>query len=909
MTIDNVLASPKWGNNGKASTLGAMGAAERRLWSSFVRQGEIGDLVSVLHDPAKYGVAVVGPWGVGKTTLARAVASSLAETTHIVQLYGSPADTLLAYGPLAVLMARLPVSASLSPLSIIHGIDELIRGDAGGKSILLVVDDLPSLDPMTVGVIMHLLLSRTAKIMVLARELNDLPEDLVWLVKDKLLCELRLSYFNRAEVGELISKATGTLVSESAVTALFNASSGVPLILQAIFQEQVTNGNLNLRRGVWVVAKPLDLESSSALAEIVRSRLARESPVVRLGIEKMALLGRAPLSAVLAVLGQESLSILEARGFLEISSGDRHQAYLSEPYIGDIVRGWLSPGRLAELFDEIATKFGRELGSLDAHETMSLAAWTLDAGLVLNPQFGLSAAALAIQNFDPLLALRCTSQVPAEHPLRTRAVEMRGAAYRMMAEYERAVAEFETVAESVVDTLGIADYGSWIHSMTGALLWVPGGYQRAPELIADASLRLDRVGAESSHADIRNARSSIRLAHFEHQVHCGEFEKIIDELTAASHDEDAEFALNCACLLVPTLAVVGREMESITLGRRLRQEIDAQGVSVRFAEYCWDGLTNALIWSGQWLECVDLLRQELEGTPQPFQYGGGLTELKLGLAYAYAGRGAEAVAVLMAAAAQLEVRQSNNTLGLAYIALAFAYAQDSNEEEAVNYLALAETVDGPTLWSNRAMAKFLRLVTLRWLDDGSAVDGLRESALIDIEKHRFSTASMSLFGGTVHGADKDYALLEEVSLRRQGPMATINVLLARSARTRDPNIALEAAAMAQELKLDAVESRCAVLALNFATEKGLRALAQEARHLLERSKGSLVKLPVLPQTEGARLTHRELQVARLAKRGLGNRAIADRIGVSVRTVEGHLYQVYIKLGIATRLELEQGQEI
>ena len=909
MTIDNVLTSPEWGNNGKISTLGAMGAAERRLWSSFVRQGEIGDLVAAIHDPAKYGVVVMGPWGVGKTTLARAVESALADSTHIVRLFGSPAETLLAYGPLAILMARLPIGATQSPISIIHGIDELIRKDAGGKNVLLVVDDLPALDPMTVGVIMHMLLSRSAKILALARESSHLPEDLVWLVKDQLLSEIRLNYFNRAEVGELITKATETPVSESALTALFKASNGVPLVLQALFREQVSNGSLSLRRGVWVVSGPLNMESTSLMAEILSSRLARESPAVRLGIEKMSLLGRAPLPVVLAVLGQEGLSVLEARGFLEISAEERHQSYLSEPYIGDIVRGWLSPERMSELFEEIAATLGLELDSLDAYETMSLAAWTLDAGLVLNPQFGLAAAERAIHNFDPLLALRCTAQIPAQHHLHVSAVQLRSAAYKMMADYGRAVEELQAVPASVVASLGIAGYGSWVLSLTGALLWVPGGYQRIPGILADARLRLESEKSLSTHADIRSARASIRLAYFEHQVHCGEFAQIVDELSEASHDDDADFALNCSCLLVPTLAVLGRELEAISLGWHVQREVEARGVSVQFLEYCWDGLSNALIWSGRWLECVDLLRQVLEGAPQPFQYGGGLTELKLGLAYTYAGRGAEAVSVLMAATAQLEVRGSCNNLGLAYSALAFAYAQDGNEEEAVNSLALAETVDGPTVWSNSAMAKFLGLMTLRWLDHDSAKGSLHDSALLDIEKHRFATASMSLFGGTIHGSDKDYALLEEVSLRRQGPMAKVNSLLAKSWREHDAATALEAASLAQELKLDAVESRCAVLALDFASENGLKALALDARRRIERIKAKLAKLPVLPQAEGVRLTHRELQVARLAKRGLGNRAIADRIGVSVRTVEGHLYQVYIKLGITTRLELEQGQEL
>ena len=48
----------------------------------------------------------------------------------------------------------------------------------------------------------------------------------------------------------------------------------------------------------------------------------------------------------------------------------------------------------------------------------------------------------------------------------------------------------------------------------------------------------------------------------------------------------------------------------------------------------------------------------------------------------------------------------------------------------------------------------------------------------------------------------------------------------------------------------------------------------------------------------ALLSGRELEVLRLASRGLDNDAIADRLFISVRTVERHLQNVYAKLGVS-----------
>jgi len=50
------------------------------------------------------------------------------------------------------------------------------------------------------------------------------------------------------------------------------------------------------------------------------------------------------------------------------------------------------------------------------------------------------------------------------------------------------------------------------------------------------------------------------------------------------------------------------------------------------------------------------------------------------------------------------------------------------------------------------------------------------------------------------------------------------------------------------------------------------------------------------------LTDRELDVLRLAARGLTNRAIGHDLGISHRTVQGHLQNVYGKLDVSSRTE-------
>jgi DNA-binding CsgD family transcriptional regulator len=62
-------------------------------------------------------------------------------------------------------------------------------------------------------------------------------------------------------------------------------------------------------------------------------------------------------------------------------------------------------------------------------------------------------------------------------------------------------------------------------------------------------------------------------------------------------------------------------------------------------------------------------------------------------------------------------------------------------------------------------------------------------------------------------------------------------------------------------------------------------------------------LPALERSRLTTLTNREREAVRHVARGLSNREIAESSGLSVRTVEGHLYQAYAKLQVRGRREL------
>jgi DNA-binding CsgD family transcriptional regulator len=86
---------------------------------------------------------------------------------------------------------------------------------------------------------------------------------------------------------------------------------------------------------------------------------------------------------------------------------------------------------------------------------------------------------------------------------------------------------------------------------------------------------------------------------------------------------------------------------------------------------------------------------------------------------------------------------------------------------------------------------------------------------------------------------------------------------------------------------------------------GLIRLAERARRELRASGESLRHQKPEAWTQ---LTPQEMQIARLATEGLSNREIGERLYLSHRTVGSHLYRLFPKLGITSRIQLREALE-
>jgi DNA-binding NarL/FixJ family response regulator len=173
------------------------------------------------------------------------------------------------------------------------------------------------------------------------------------------------------------------------------------------------------------------------------------------------------------------------------------------------------------------------------------------------------------------------------------------------------------------------------------------------------------------------------------------------------------------------------------------------------------------------------------------------------------------------------------------------------------------------------------------------------------------------------GVNDSYAVALHDAVRFGAAAQVVDRLRALAGVVDGPVVPLYAAhamALAAQdgAELDLVASSFeAIGAMLLAAEAAAEAaIAHRATGRDQTARVSAARASVLAgQCEGARtpalrllkqppeLTPREKEIAGLAAAGLSNRAIAERLVVSIRTVDNHLQHVFDKLGIRNRREL------
>ena len=884
------------------------GTSELQRWSVPARSANLEAVRIALTSKESLGVVITGSRGVGKSSLARTAVSELGPDVWSLQLRGGPAAEKTPYGCLAFLLARLPQAYMGSPTAILRGITSLIKSDAAGRQCIITLDTAGSIDDMSAGVLLNVLLTGTARIVAVAPKSSDLPADFHWLLTDRRLTEVRLDNLNELQTRQVLLSLLGHRVSASLVSTYHSIVGGNPLLLKALVTEQQQSGNLVLADSVWTLRDKVVLDGAASLDDIVRSRWARKTPETREVIEMLSCARSVELSRLTTLYGAGIVADMEDAGLLDIDGSDSRWVSLREKYVGDVVRSWLSIARRRELRNLLLGGVEPDPSAMTVDELMAFAAWTHECEAELSPDMALAAAEAAVQLFDPHLALTYAETLKRDDPQWVPAQRQKAAAYLLLDLPIQAMAALNDISRPQLDSLSADEYAHVVAAKSQVMVWLPEHTERVPGLLEDARRRL---GVEQGLADswpdpLVAAANRISLSEFEYKAFVGDFSSMIPALEAAAdpaRNADTWFRMNSSVILMTALSLTGREMDALRLMRQLGGQIsDAAhivGLRERFAAEAY----LVLLMAGQWRRCIDLLDPPGTREAHRLPYRSAAAELSAGIAYVYSGRGAAALDSLLSAAAQLELRPAHSSLHAAYAAIALAYAQIGNAGQARKYLEKLRRPAGPCSFPTRSIIEFCADMAGRWLGEADSAARLKESARQNIAAGRYTLAGISLLGATVNGTEADFRLMEDVAGHRQGPLAEISRLIAVGSRSKDAKTLLAGGELAATLELDAVEARCMALAVDYARQAGDSVSARTAQARLDVLAATVASLPIVPSSGSPLLTSRERQIARLAGRGSSNRDIALEMGVSVRTVEGHLYQVFTKLGVTSRGDL------
>ena len=758
--------------------------------------------------------------------------------------------------------------------------------------------------------LLNLLQTRTARLVATAQRTTDLPPDFYWLITSGQLAEVRLANLTEVETLEVLKAALGHRVSSALASQLHQLVGGSPTLLQAVVSEQIERGNLVLSGSVWTLVDEVVLDGRTALEDIVRARYARETPVARELIEVLSCARTLPLARLARMYSPGVIADMEDAGQIVVDRTDRHLVSLGDRYLGDIVRNWLSVERRLELRDKVPGHQQDELNELTVEDLLAYAAWTHDCDAPLAPAHAVAAAGAAVKLFDPKFALKCAGSLSPEDPEWTEGQLQKSAAYLQLGLPLQAMSALDDVSEAQISALGAEAFAELVAAKVDCMSWLEDRTGQVPELIRQGRLRLHEIGENQPAAttqELTRAGLSLDLSEFNYLSFVGDYEPMMDRLSAAASSEVDDInpvhRLRSAIILMEALCMTGKEVEARKLLREIGGQLGEWSNVPRIREnFAWRSF-NVLLLSGHWRQSIDMLKDASGRAGHGLHSGSAPTDLAVGLAYVYAGRGYMALDPLLAAIAQLEVRASLHSLRQAYAATAFAYAQTGNSVQATVYLDRARSADGAARFAIRSSAEFCMDMASRWLGDPEAKDRLVRSAEEHYRRGRYTLAGIFMLGATVNGTTKDFQFMEDIAALRQGPLAELSRIIAVGSRKKDAAIMLEAAGQAAAMELDAVQARCAALAFDFAKAAGLSGKASAAHAILESLADSVPALPIMPRNKGPLLTDRERQIATLAGNGVSNKDIALAIGISVRTVEGHLYQVFTKLGVSSRSDL------
>lgn len=890
-----------------ASTHAGRSAGVSRVasWPVIGRKQAVGDITRALAESTG-GVLVTGSSGTGKTFLTTHALKEFREDSLVVTLRCSAALSRSPYGALNMLLSDLEPGYLNHPVLVLSGLMRLLRERAEGKTVYLFVDNAGEADELTAVTIAQLARNRAVRLVLTCSDSLRLSAEISGLCDAGFLSRINLEPLSFREAVHWLEEGLNAKVSHSAVQSLWTASDGNPHYLKMLAMELADSGSLELRDGVWVLTSEQHVHGR-AITDLIATRLGRMGDADRRILEILSLAETLPLDTLLTLVDADDVDALEERGVLAVEDSLPRRVRIQSQLVADVVRENVPPGRSSELRDLVIAAAGPAL----RQQAMELpfAVWALDCGAELTPEGALSAAKHANRRLNAAMALRFVRSISG-HEAMTAAVTEEVMALMTLGDVKEALEVVRRYRESSPQDPALADHIGLLLAESSAFLASPDAWQQAADSMARARNILYGEGTGAAEAmpapELRRIRERLTLVEAEASGYDGTYPEMsanLDDVLGNTEYHSTEFRLQAGSWLCEAWALTGRQSDAAELAEQLKIQCLRPDIPVATAQSVISRLRFAYLVAGRWDEATETLPTE-DWLPTSAIYRRfSATEVPEAICACMQGRGRDALDLLVPGISQLRVQDTDGVLPLACAAAAYASALQGDHEQALGYLAETTSGSRRKTWKASVSEAYFTALARAELEGPRA--GIDELLRLAEQDRRVGAVGHELFclSSVVRLGESAVAQrLMDAAGKCQGPFAELCSQYAAGVISGDPAELLAAANFASRLHNDRFALDIAESVLITDPVRLERSLIRQAKHLADSCRRRL-RTPQDGAHDRLTLTARELQIAQLAASGASNKSIAAQLHVSVRTVEGHLYQIYGKLKIEERLEL------
>jgi DNA-binding CsgD family transcriptional regulator len=859
----------------------------RLAWPLTGRSEEMASIETAIEASDASGLVIYGAAGVGKSRIAHEVLS--AAESHGCECRWAVGTSSGRAIPLGAFSAWAP-SGFTDTVQLVRGVIESLTAASSDATVLVCVDDVHLLDDLSIFVVQQIAQRCAAKLLLTVRDGEPIPAAVHEIWKGGRFQRLDLQPLSLDETAALLSATLAGPVDPDAAQRMWNLTRGNALYLRNIVEQEIADGRVAEKDGCWRwIGDPV---MPPGLVELIESRIGDLPTPVTDVVDALAVGEPIELAALQRLTDPAAVEEADTRGLIALEPGGASvQVRVAHPLYGEVRRRSAPATKLRRLRGLVAAELAESAERDDIPVVVRRAALSLESDLAPDADLLVRAAHGAVWLADLSLADRLAEAAsraeagPEPSFVRAHALSWLGRGE----EAEAVLAQIDT------GQLTDGNRARFAFFRASNLLWALGAPERAKEVIDDAS--------QTSTPAVRSYTDAFLTVYW---FAMDQPSKALEASQKLAFDDlPPVVGAEIAWALSTIAADAGRATAAVEIAEAgyaaATRSFDAPHMRFNIA----DSHVSALVLSGRIGDASDVVERVLR---QAADLPGGAQLLGA----AVAGRAALGAGKLNAAGALLEQAalgmSDTHPLGWGYryrVPRVMALAVRGFTDEAVTALAALDRMRRPFRSLDYELSLARAWVAAAEGAVSEAIAVLLSAAQRAAGNGQFAAEVMCLQTATQFG-DRSAALrLRELTEIVEGPRVGV---AARFAEAMHDGDATQLVAVSEEFErlgdLVAAIDAAAQAALMY-RRQGLRGSAlgcsTRAAALAEQCGASTSALR--QAGEPLPLTDREREIVMLIGVGLSSREIAERLTVSVRTVESHIYRAMLKTGTNSRDEL------